>query len=77
MLRAGDDLLQRVGDDAITIAHAEGLQAHARSLEVRRQRPLRRGHGGCAGRADCPKAMPRATMRACPVNPIPRACGRT
>lgn len=36
VLRAGDDLLQRVGDDAITIAHAEGLQAHARSLEVRR-----------------------------------------
>ena len=36
VLRAGDDLLQRVAGDAITIAHAEGLQAHARSLEVRR-----------------------------------------
>ena len=36
LLRAGDDLLQRVADDAITIAHAEGLQAHARSLELRR-----------------------------------------
>ena len=36
VLRAGDDLLQRVAGDAITIAHAEGLQGHARSLEVRR-----------------------------------------
>lgn len=36
VLRAGDDLLQRVAEDAITIAHAEGLQAHARSLEIRR-----------------------------------------
>lgn len=36
VVRAGDDLLQRVAEDAITIAHAEGLEAHARSLEVRR-----------------------------------------
>jgi histidinol dehydrogenase len=36
VLRAGDDLLQRVSADAIAIAHAEGLQAHARSLEIRR-----------------------------------------
>ena len=36
VLRAGDDLLQRVAEDAITIARAEGLEAHARSLEVRR-----------------------------------------
>ena len=36
VLRAGDDLLQRLSKDAITIAHAEGLQAHARSLEIRR-----------------------------------------
>ena len=36
VLRAADDLLQRLADDAITIAYAEGLQAHARSLELRR-----------------------------------------
>ena len=37
VLRADEALLDAIAPDAITIAHAEGLQAHARSLEIRRK----------------------------------------
>ena len=37
VVQATDDLLQRIAPDAEAIAHAEGLDAHARSLERRRE----------------------------------------